>query len=132
MQFPTIPIVCAPLDLVRRVAVRPGGTVGALIQRVEEIQVEREVVSGAGLPSRSVSHAVRAGGFVFVSGQPGVDPETGEPAGPSFGEQAHQSFNDLDTVLGVAGSRTDLDRLHGRWRPMTKETQSGDHASRRG
>lgn len=38
--------------------------------------MEREVVSGAGLPPRSVSHAVRAGGFVFVSGQPGVDPET--------------------------------------------------------
>ena len=41
--------------------------------------MKREVVSGAGLPPQigPYSHAVSAGGFVFVSGQPGVDPEIG-------------------------------------------------------
>jgi len=51
---------------------------------------------------------VRAGGFLFVSGQPGVDPATGESAGPSFGEQARQAFANLDAVLRAGGSRPEL------------------------
>ena len=30
------------------------------------------------------SQAVRSGGLLFVSGQPGIDPATGEAAGPGF------------------------------------------------
>ncbi len=45
---------------------------------------------------------------MFVSGQPGIDPATGEVAGPSFGEQARQAFANLDLVLRAAGSRPDL------------------------
>ena len=72
--------------------------------------MEREVVSGPGLPPQigPYSHAVSAGGFVFVSGQPGVDPEIGKPAGPSFGEQARQAFKNLDAALRAAGSRPEL------------------------
>jgi 2-iminobutanoate/2-iminopropanoate deaminase len=72
--------------------------------------MRREVVQGAGLPPAigPYSHAVRAGGFVFVSGQPGIDPATGTVAGPSFGEQARQAFANLDAVLRAAGSRPDL------------------------
>lgn len=54
------------------------------------------------------SQAVRAGGMLYVSGQPGVDPATGEAAGPSFGEQARQAFANLDAVLRAGGSRPDL------------------------
>lgn len=54
------------------------------------------------------SHAVRAAGLLFVSGQPGVDPVTGEAAGPSFDVQARQAFKNLDTVLRAGGSRLDL------------------------
>jgi 2-iminobutanoate/2-iminopropanoate deaminase len=72
--------------------------------------MERQVVSGSGVPTTigPYSQAVRAGGFVFVSGQPGVDPETGEAAGPSFGEQARQALANLDAVLRAAGSRPEL------------------------
>ncbi|MDX6474819.1 MAG: 2-iminobutanoate/2-iminopropanoate deaminase [Gaiellaceae bacterium] len=72
--------------------------------------MERELVSGPGLPAQigPYSHAVRAGGFVFVSGQPGIDPDTGAPAGSSFGKQARQAFKNLDTVLRAAGSRPEL------------------------
>ena len=72
--------------------------------------MERRVVSGPGLPAQigPYSQAVRAGGFVFVSGQPGVDPDSGESAGPSFTEQARQAFKNLEAVLRAGGSRPDL------------------------
>jgi 2-iminobutanoate/2-iminopropanoate deaminase len=72
--------------------------------------MEREVVTGPGLPAQigPYSQAVRANGLVYVSGQPGVDPETGEPAGPTFGEQARQAFANLDAVLRAGGSRPEL------------------------
>jgi 2-iminobutanoate/2-iminopropanoate deaminase len=72
--------------------------------------MERRIVSGARLPKQIGPYlqAVRAGGFVFVSGQPGVDPQTGEAAGPSFAAQARQAFTNLDAVLRAGGSRADL------------------------
>jgi 2-iminobutanoate/2-iminopropanoate deaminase len=54
------------------------------------------------------SQAVRAAGLLFVSGQPGVDPSTGEAAGPSFDVQARQTFENLAAVLRARGSRLDL------------------------
>lgn len=67
-------------------------------------------MSGPGLPAQigPYSQAVRAGGFVFVSGQPGVDPATGASAGPTFAEQARQAFANLDAVLRAGGSRPEL------------------------
>jgi 2-iminobutanoate/2-iminopropanoate deaminase len=72
--------------------------------------MDRQIISGSSLPKQigPYSHGVRAGGFVFVSGQPGVDPETGEAAGPTFLEQAKQAFANLDAVLRAGGSRPDL------------------------
>ncbi|WP_209308863.1 RidA family protein [Blastococcus sp. CT_GayMR16] len=72
--------------------------------------MDHQVVTGPGLPPPigPYSHAVRAGGFVFVSGQPGVDPVTGDVPGDSFGAQARQQFTNLATVLHAAGSRPDL------------------------
>ena len=55
------------------------------------------------------SQAVRAtGSLLFVSGQPGVDPATGEASGASIEVQARQAFRNLDTVLKAGGSRLDL------------------------
>jgi 2-iminobutanoate/2-iminopropanoate deaminase len=70
----------------------------------------REVVSGRDVPSGigPYSPAVRAGDFLFVSGQPGVDAATAEAAGPTFGEQARQAFLNLDAVLRAGGSRPEL------------------------
>jgi 2-iminobutanoate/2-iminopropanoate deaminase len=53
------------------------------------------------------SQAVRAGGLLFVSGQPGVDPATGLAHG-EFAVQARQVFMNLETVLRAGGSRLDL------------------------
>jgi len=70
----------------------------------------REVISGPGVPSGigPYSPAVRAGDFLFVSGQPGVDPETAQAVGPAFGDQARQAFRNLDAVLRTGGSRPGL------------------------
>ena len=72
--------------------------------------MRREVVAGRGVPSPigPYSPAVRAGDFLFVSGQPGVDPRTGQPGGPTFGEQARQAFRNLDAVLRAGGSRPEM------------------------
>src|SRR5689334_20565612 len=54
------------------------------------------------------SQAVRAAGLLFVAGQTGVNPATGEAAGSSFDVQARQAFKNLDTVLRAGGGRLDL------------------------
>src|ERR1700761_6620623 len=54
------------------------------------------------------SQAVRAAGLLFVAGQPGVLPSSGEVAGSSFEAQARQAFNNLDAVLRAGGSRPAL------------------------
>ena len=70
----------------------------------------RQVIAGPEVPTAigPYSPAVRAGGFLFVSGQPGVDPATAEAAGPTFGAQARQTFRNLDAVLRAGGSRPEL------------------------
>ncbi len=50
------------------------------------------------------SQAVRVGDLVFTSGQPGINPATGEVAGASFEAQARQAFANLTAVLEDAGS----------------------------
>ena len=54
------------------------------------------------------SQAVRSGDLLFVSGQPGIDPATGEAAGSTFESQARQVFKNLDTVLKAGGSQLNL------------------------
>ncbi|MEY9966720.1 2-iminobutanoate/2-iminopropanoate deaminase [Streptacidiphilus sp. MAP12-16] len=70
----------------------------------------REVIAGPEVPSAigPYSPAVKAGGFLFVSGQPGVDPGAAQPVGDTFGEQARQAFANLAAVLRAGGSRPAL------------------------
>jgi 2-iminobutanoate/2-iminopropanoate deaminase len=58
-------------------------------------------------PLGPYSQVVKAGNLLFVSGQGGIDPATGQLAGPGFAVQARQAFNNLATVLRAAGSGTD-------------------------
>jgi 2-iminobutanoate/2-iminopropanoate deaminase len=71
---------------------------------------KREVVTGPGVPTGigPYSAAVRAGDWLFVSGQPGVDPETAQPVGSTFGEQARQAFRNLEAVLRAGASGPEL------------------------
>jgi 2-iminobutanoate/2-iminopropanoate deaminase len=70
---------------------------------------DKQIVQVPGLKAIGpYSQAVRSGCLLFVSGQPSVDPATGEAAGPTFDLQARQAFRNLDTVLRAGGSRLDL------------------------
>lgn len=55
------------------------------------------------------SQAVRAGGFVFASGQIPLDPQTGEFVAGGIAEQTEQVLRNLSAVLEAAG--TGLDRV---------------------
>jgi 2-iminobutanoate/2-iminopropanoate deaminase len=70
----------------------------------------REVIAGPGVPPvlGPYSAGVRAGDQLFVAGQPGIDPETGAPAGPTLGEQARQAMRNVEAVLRAGGSRPEL------------------------
>lgn len=53
------------------------------------------------------SQAVTVNGFVFVSGQLGIDPETGELAGTTPALQTHQAMKNISAILEAAGSSLD-------------------------
>ena len=57
------------------------------------------------------SHAVRAGGMIFVSGQASVDLETGNIIGGTFAEEMAKSVENLRIILEKAG---------GRWKDIVK------------
>jgi 2-iminobutanoate/2-iminopropanoate deaminase len=50
------------------------------------------------------SQAIRAGGFVFVSGQIPIDPATGDFIAGGIGEQTERVLKNLSAVLEAAGS----------------------------
>ena len=53
------------------------------------------------------SQAVVAAPFVFVSGQLGLDPATGELAGEDLARQARQALENVREILTAAGSGLD-------------------------
>jgi 2-iminobutanoate/2-iminopropanoate deaminase len=55
-------------------------------------------------PSSPCSQAVRAGGFVFVSGQAPLEAKTGEIVGTTIQEQTAQSLRNVSAILRAAGT----------------------------
>jgi len=54
------------------------------------------------------SQAIKAGGFVYVSGQVPIDPETGEFVPGGIAEQTDRVLKNVAAVLEAAGSSLDL------------------------
>jgi 2-iminobutanoate/2-iminopropanoate deaminase len=50
------------------------------------------------------SQAIRAGGFVFISGQIPLDPATGALVDGGITEQTHRVLKNLDAILRAAGA----------------------------
>lgn len=66
--------------------------------------LEEVATSGAPEALGAYSQAVKANGFVFVSGQLGIDPETGELAGKGAGIQTQRAMLNIENILQAAGS----------------------------
>ena len=66
----------------------------------------REIVKTEGAPAAigPYSQAVRAGGFIFASGQIPLDPKTGEFVAGGVAEQTEQVMRNLTAVLEAAES----------------------------
>lgn len=70
---------------------------------------DKQVINVPGMKTVGpYSQGVRSGGLLFVSGQPGIDPATGESAGSGFEAEARQAFRNLETVLKAGGSALSL------------------------
>jgi 2-iminobutanoate/2-iminopropanoate deaminase len=67
---------------------------------------EREIVTAAGAPPAigPYSHAVKAAGLLFCSGQIPLDPDSGELVGSSAAEQARRCLENLQAVCLAAGT----------------------------
>jgi 2-iminobutanoate/2-iminopropanoate deaminase len=66
----------------------------------------RESLTALGAPEAvgPYSHAVRAGGLLFCSGQVPLDPATGQLVDGSAGAQAKRCLENLQTVCAAAGA----------------------------
>ena len=70
----------------------------------EAVRTERAPAPFQGAP---YSQAIRANGFVFVSGQLALRPDHAEIVGEEIGEQTEQVFDNLQAILEEAGSGLD-------------------------
>lgn len=66
----------------------------------------RTVVKSPNLPPPSgpYSPGIKAGGFVFVSGQVAVDPRTGQVVGKTVEEQTERVLENVKTIIESAGA----------------------------
>jgi 2-iminobutanoate/2-iminopropanoate deaminase len=71
----------------------------------------REIISTekAPLPIGPYSQAIRANGFIFVSGQIPMDPGSGQIVSGGLEEQTRQIIENISAILKAAG--TDLDQV---------------------
>ena len=72
----------------------------------EEATLPKQIISTDKAPAAigPYSQAVKASGFVFVSGQIPIDPATGQVAPGATSEQAKRVLENLSAVLVAAGS----------------------------
>ncbi len=69
--------------------------------------LDRQTVTAPDAPKAAgpYSHAVRSGGFAFLSGQTPVDPATGKLVEGSIGDQTRRCLENLTVVAEAAGVR---------------------------
>ena len=69
----------------------------------------RDVVSSRGAPAAigPYSQAIRAGGFLFISGQIPLDPESGQVVDGDVAAQTHRIMQSLGAILKAAGASYD-------------------------
>lgn len=73
------------------------------------MKVDYFTPEGVMAPIGPYSHIARAGNFIRIGAIAGVDPETGELAGPGIEAQTEQIITSFEILLAAAGS--DLDGI---------------------
>ena len=70
------------------------------------MSVERQPITAENAPAAvgPYSHAVRSGGFLFLSGQTPLDPATGRLVDGDIGEHTRQCLRNLQSVCEAAGA----------------------------
>ena len=58
-------------------------------------------------PAGPFSPGLSIGGWIFLSGQGGFDPETGALVSDDIADQAEQAFRNIEVLLEAAGARLD-------------------------
>ncbi len=76
-------------------------------KEIIEVPAIKRSLGPDGKPLAPLSPAVRAGDFVFVSGQPPMDPVAGGPIVGDIQAQTRQVLENIKTVLEAAGSSLD-------------------------
>lgn len=66
--------------------------------------IDRITSPGAPNPQGPYSHAVKAGGFVYVSGQAALDPVTSLPIGGTVSEETRQTLENVKAILEASGA----------------------------
>ncbi len=68
----------------------------------------RQVISTENAPSSPFySQGVKAGPLLFVSGMVGIDPSTGNLAGPTIQDQTRQALSNASAILEADGASLD-------------------------
>jgi 2-iminobutanoate/2-iminopropanoate deaminase len=70
------------------------------------MSAERQPITAQDAPAAvgPYSHAVRSGGFLFLSGQTPLDPATGKLVEGDVGEHTRQCLRNLQAVCAAAGA----------------------------
>jgi 2-iminobutanoate/2-iminopropanoate deaminase len=71
--------------------------------------VEKEVIrtDKAGAPIGPYNQGIKAGGFVFVAGEKGIDPRTNQIVPGGTGPETRQTLENVKAILEAAGSSLD-------------------------
>jgi 2-iminobutanoate/2-iminopropanoate deaminase len=69
--------------------------------------IDRRAITAAGAPAAGghYSHAIRSGSLLFLSGQVGLDPQTGGLVEGDAGAQTRRCLQNLELVAATEGGR---------------------------
>ncbi|MBI1353204.1 MAG: deaminase [Acidobacteria bacterium] len=66
--------------------------------------IDRITAPGAPAPQGPYSHAVKAGGFIYVSGQAALDPQTNKFVIGTVAEETRRTIENIKSILAGAGA----------------------------
>jgi len=66
------------------------------------------ITDRAAKPIGPYSQAIKAGGFVFVAGEKGIDPRTNQMVSGGIAAETRQTLENVKVILEAAGSSLDL------------------------